>query len=124
LTTKESRICVFGSRELNIPQCRDEIYNFISSTPLDAIIVEGEAYGADTIARQASEFYRRNFESYPPNYYKYGRYKAPKERNKVMVDISSSGFGVWNGSSGGTTHTYLLFKSQNKDVKLVKIDKK
>lgn len=126
-TNKELlRICVFGSRDVNIEQCRDLVFNFISSTNTDATIIEGEAIGVDTEARRAAEFYRRKYESYPPNRYKYGA-KATFKRNEQMFETSDFGFAVWNGTSNGTMHTYRLFLQSvnpNKPVELHKVDKR
>ncbi len=120
---KPEKICIFGSREVNLEQCRNAIFNFVASTSKDAIIIEGEAPGADREARRAAEFYQRRVHQYPANWFKHGR-KAGYIRNKEMFEASDSGFGVWNGSSKGTSHTYMLFLGSEKNVQLVKIDKK
>ena len=117
------KICIFGSRDVNVYQCREAVFNFVASTNIESTIIEGEARGVDNEACRASEFYRRKIEKYPPNYYKHGR-KATLRRNDIMVEVSDSGFGVWNGSSTGTNYTYLQFMKTDKDIKIVKIDKK
>jgi len=123
LIFKMQKICIFGSREVNITQCRDVVFNFVASTDINSIIIQGEARGVDTEARRAAEFYRRKVNSYPANWYKYCK-KAGYIRNKEMFDVSDSGFAVWNGESKGTSHTYMLFLGSDKNVQIVKIDKK
>lgn len=118
-----NKICIFGSRDVNIHQCRDAVFNFVASTEIDSTIVEGEARGVDTEARRAAQFYRRKIEPYFANWMMYGR-KAGYVRNVRMVEVSDSGFGIWNGSSKGTFHTYSLFMKTDKDIKIIKIDKK
>lgn len=118
-----NKICIFGSRDVNVYQCRETVFSFVASTDIESTIIEGEARGVDTEARRAAEFYRRNVEKYPANWMKDGS-KAGYVRNLRMVEVSNSGFGIWNGSSRGTFHTYSLFMKTDKDVKIVKIDKK
>ncbi len=113
------RIAIFGSRyDFDPQEARADIYNFVASTPRDAVIVSGAAVGVDTIARQAAEFYRREIVEHKPDYRKHGD-PAPWIRNRIIEADSDMGRAVWNGVSGGTKHTRALFHMANKLVKTV-----
>jgi len=53
--------------------------------PSDTIIVEGEAEGADLLARSVAEELGFHVEPYPANWTQYGRAAGPI-RNKQMLD--------------------------------------
>lgn len=82
------------------------------STPysyIDMIIVGG-APGVDRLGEEFADSFGFAKRIIKPNYDKYGRYVAPKIRNREMAQFASEDWNggglvaVWDGKSGGTKH--------------------
>ena len=63
------KILICGSRNYDNAAL---IYGFVRSLPDNAIIVEGEAKGADSLSREAAILYGLEVEKYPANWNLYG----------------------------------------------------
>ena len=74
------RILICGARDFSDKIIID---NFILSLEKDTVIIEGEAKGADSIARDCAIFHGLTVEKYPADW-KIGR-KAGPIRNKQML---------------------------------------
>ena len=61
------------------------IENLVSKLPTGSVIIQGEANGADALAKHAGLFYGHTVESYPANWNEYGLAAGPM-RNKQMLD--------------------------------------
>ena len=68
------KILICGNRNWNN---RELIRNFLLTLSKDTIIIEGEANGADKIAREEAEKLGMNVERYPAEWDKYGRAAGP-----------------------------------------------
>lgn len=75
------RVLICGDRNWYDPH---PIYQLIRELPDDAVIIEGEARGADRIARIAAEERGLEVERYPADWARYGRAAGPI-RNKQML---------------------------------------
>lgn len=62
-----------------------KILNYVKSLPKDTVIIEGEAKGADTLARLAAEECGLKVERYPANWNEYGK-AAGQIRNRQMLN--------------------------------------
>jgi hypothetical protein len=76
----EKRLLVFGSREWTD---YDSIEREILARNPD-IVIEGEARGADRIARQVCERWSIDFLAYPAQWARYGKSAGPR-RNQEMA---------------------------------------
>lgn len=76
------RVMITGWRDFND---RELMRYVLSQLPKDAVIIEGEARGADTIAREVAEELGLTVEKYPADWNKYGRSAGPI-RNREMLD--------------------------------------
>ena len=76
------RVLVCGDRNWTD---RGVIHRQLKKLPADTIIIEGEAEGADLIARSVAEELGFTVEPYPALWYVYGRGAGPV-RNKQMLD--------------------------------------
>lgn len=51
-----------------------------------AVVIEGEALGADTLAREAAEYFGIEVERYPANWTLYGRAAGPIRNNQMLTE--------------------------------------
>ncbi len=75
------RVLVTGSRDWHN---KERIREVLSSLSDVEVIIEGEARGADTLAREVAEELHIPVEPYPANWGKFGRAAGPI-RNREMV---------------------------------------
>jgi hypothetical protein len=80
--TFDRKVLICGDRNWSN---REKIKSFLSTLPKDTIIVEGEASGADRIAREESEKLGLQVKKYPADWKKYGRSAGPI-RNRQMLN--------------------------------------
>jgi len=76
------KILICGSRNFSDTET---IKKFIDSLPDDSTIIEGEAKGADSLARNCATERGLIVEKYPADWKKYGKSAGPI-RNKQMLD--------------------------------------
>lgn len=62
------------------------IEKFISSLPKDTIIIEGEAKGADSLARDAAIKLGLDVEKYPANWKEQGKSAGPIRNSKMLKE--------------------------------------
>ena len=62
----------------------DTIFQYLSKLPKDTVVIEGEARGADSMAREAARLLGLRVEPYPADWEKHGRAAGPI-RNKEML---------------------------------------
>jgi hypothetical protein len=108
------RVLVCGDRNWTDKQ---KIKDRLSQLPQWAIIVEGEARGADSLARECAEELGMEIEAYPANWKKYGKAAGPV-RNQQMLDSGIDlviAFHPYITSSKGT-------KDMVRRAKLARID--
>ena len=97
----------------------EQINNCVSKHNFDEIVViEGEARGIDTFARQWAERHGYKIEKYPADWSLYGR-KAGFVRNEIMVKACDFCLIIWDGESHGTLNDIKLCKKLNKPYDLV-----
>lgn len=80
-TKGKLRVLVCGSRHWSN---RDAIEVVLSELPPETVIIEGEARGADSIARDVAKKLGFAIEPYPADWQRYGR-SAGHIRNKQML---------------------------------------
>ncbi len=64
---------------------REAIHRELEKLPADTVIIEGEAEGADLLARDVAEVMGFTVEPYPAEWKRYGRAAGPI-RNRQMLD--------------------------------------
>lgn len=79
----------------------------------EIIIIEGEARGVDSIAKQWAIDHNKQIEAYPANWDLYGK-SAGFRRNVDMVKACDYCLIIWDGESKGTKHDIDLCKQLNK----------
>lgn len=112
---KEHKIMVCGSRSITD---RDLIFkwieNYISNFKDDKIyIIEGEARGVDSIAKDYALINHYDIIPFPANWSKYGR-AAGIIRNEEMVKACDACLIIWDGTSKGTKNDIDLCKKYHK----------
>jgi len=80
---KRLRVLICGDRNYTNKAAIDK---FINSLPRDAVIIEGEAAGADTLAATSAKQHGHTVIPFPAKWAKYGRAAGPI-RNKQMLDV-------------------------------------
>ncbi len=78
------RVLIAGSRTYTADLVLDAIVYGLNAQE-DLVVIEGEATGADTLAREAAECIDAKVDPYPADWDKYGRAAGPI-RNKQMLD--------------------------------------
>jgi hypothetical protein len=77
------RVLVCGSRDwINKEAIRREL----SFCGKDPVIIEGEAAGADKLAREVAEEMGWEFESYPADWEHYGKAAGPIRNRRMLVE--------------------------------------
>jgi|SRR5665213_162696 len=93
------RIIVCGGRTYNDSQLVEAV---IYSLPRDAVIVDGGARGADTLANESARRLGRAFHRFHAQWTRYGK-AAGKIRNQDMLDAGADYVVAFEGGSG-TAH--------------------
>lgn len=75
------RVLICGDRHWSDWQAID---TYVSLLPVGSVVIQGEAPGADSAAREAAVAHGYAFESYPADWAAYGRAAGPI-RNKQML---------------------------------------
>lgn len=108
------KLMVCGSRSITD---KDFIYEKIDECVAglndDVTIIEGEARGVDSIAKQWALDHNKKIESYPAKWGTYGK-SAGFRRNVDMVKACDKCLILWDGNSKGTKHDLDLCKELNK----------
>lgn len=104
------RFAIVGSRSFNN-------YYIVYKTlkrylPEKALIVSGEAKGADTLAQIYALQNGYMFDAYPAKWEQYGR-SAGMKRNVDMIQNSDNVIAFWDGNSPGTKNFIDLAKKRN-----------
>jgi len=75
-------------------------------------VIYGDAIGVDKLAKRWAIFNNIPHKPFKPNYWAYGRYKAPKIRNTEMAKYVSKPYGaliaIWNGKIPSGTGDMIL----------------
>lgn len=82
------------------------------------VMIEGEARGVDSIAKEYAQENEWEIESYPANWTLYGR-GAGFIRNEIMVKAADEVLVLWDGKSKGTKHDIDLCEKYNKPYKVL-----
>ena len=77
------RILICGARDFDDIT---RIDGFVGSLPKDSIIIEGEAKGADSLARDCSIKYGLEVEKYPADWNTYGRGAGPIRNKQMLIE--------------------------------------
>ena len=113
------RVILCGSRTWNKI---DVIANVVEKLPADAVVIQGEAQGADIIARACAEERGLEVLSFPANWDTEGK-SAGHKRNKRMLDEGGANLVIafidTNWESRGTFNMIEL--AEAKGVQVVKI---
>ena len=110
------KLMVCGSRTITD---KDFIYKKIDEciaenfSAEEIIIIEGDARGVDSIAKQWAIDHNKQIEAYPAKWDLYGK-SAGFRRNVDMVKACDYCLILWDGESKGTKHDIDLCKQLNK----------
>lgn len=117
------KLMVCGSRTItNRTLIFTNIDKFISENPdKKIIIIEGEARGVDSIAKDYALINHLDIMSFPANWSKYGR-SAGMIRNEEMVKVCDFCLIFWDGKSHGTKNDIDLCEKYNKPNLVVQTD--
>ena len=117
---EEVKIMVCGSRTITD---RELIFKWINREleifhDNKVIIIEGEARGVDTIAKDYALINHLDIMSFPANWDKYGK-AAGMIRNEEMVKVCDHCLIFWDGQSHGTKNDIELCKKYNKTYRVI-----
>lgn len=87
------RLLVCGGRYYSYPERLNQYLDHFALSHDIECVIEGEATGADTMAREWAEERGIPVEKYPANWKKYGRAAGPL-RNKQMVKEGKPDYGI------------------------------
>ena len=121
-----NKVLVCGSRSItDTPWVYSQIAKYtqelIRSNPTNfnnPVLIEGEARGVDSIAKDYALEHNWSIESYPAEWDKYGK-SAGYIRNDIMVKEADFVLVLWDGQSRGTKHDIDLCRRYNKPYVLV-----
>jgi hypothetical protein len=112
------RVLICGDRNWTNAQLIDE---WIATLPADTIIIQGEARGADSTARDSAKERGLVVESYPADWEQYGRAAGPV-RNKQMLDAKPDYVLAFHhdiANSKGTANMVALAEKAGIPVRLI-----
>lgn len=128
------RVVVTGSREFRDPLTASAaICRRIARLPSTAVLIHGDAQGADRLAGDAAEKDGIDVVKYPAHWevhsedcwcrgHGYCR-EAGKRRNLAMLDLKPDlVIAFWNGHSGGTKHTIKNAKERGLPLEVHRLD--
>lgn len=105
ILNREESYAEFQRRALLHQRILKDVADFVEALPLDTIVVSGGAPGVDRHAVSVARRRGLEFKEYLPKYFKYGKTRAPLERNKEIV-LDSDEVHAWPAPwSTGTLHT-------------------
>jgi hypothetical protein len=79
------RVLICGSRDWDDVACIERVVQELAAADPDLVVIEGEARGADSIARDAARRLGVPVIKYPADWVSYGRAAGPM-RNQQMLD--------------------------------------
>lgn len=92
----------------------------LSQLPDDAIVIHGDAMGADRIADAQAVMLGLLTERHPALWERYGK-RAGFIRNQEMVDAGADlVLAFWDGESKGTAHTIEMAKTAGIPVEVIR----
>ena len=81
------RVLICGSRDWDDPGwIRQALSAAVANSPNGVEVIEGEARGADTIARAVAEELELKVHRFPANWSKYGRSAGPIRNHQMLVE--------------------------------------
>jgi len=117
------RVLICGDRNWSDLQTME---NFFQKLDKDTLIIEGEARGADTMARQLAEKYRFNLLPFKAEWEKYGRAAGPIRNSKMLIEGKPDlvvAFHNYIQSSKGTKNMIEKAKKYGVKVTLITSDR-
>lgn len=108
------KIAVVGSRDFPYLHWVEATVKLL---PPNTIVVSGGARGVDTTAEETARgICLPEPLIFLPDYNQYGRYQAPKIRNKLIVNAADKVIAFWHRNSGGTKDSVEYAKNQGKPL--------
>ena len=116
------RVLVYGGRDFKATVfMHDTLDYYLGAIGSDnLVLIEGEAPGADRLAKWWAEDRVVEVEAYPADWERYGK-KAGPIRNKQMRDEGKPDFGIAFPGGHGTAGMTTLLKEKNIPVIEVKL---
>ena len=115
------KLMICGSRVITDEQFVFNIIDeYVAKLPDDVIVIEGEAYGVDLIAKKWAITHNKQIMSFPAQWDKYGK-SAGFRRNYDMVEACDQCLIFWNGQSKGTKHDIELCKKSAKPYTIIAV---
>ena len=107
------KIAIVGSRK-GVPS--QIVIDYISTLPLDTIVVSGGAIGVDLTAENAASYRGLKTMIFLPNFTLYPGSRAYFKRNEQIAKVCDEMVAFHNGYSRGTKHAIACAKNLNKPV--------
>ncbi len=79
-------------------------------------VISGGAKGVDSLAAQYAKEHNIPLRVLRPDYKRYFYYRAPLERNQLIVDAADVIVAVWDGRSTGTKDSIIRAQAAEKPV--------
>ena len=114
-------IAVVGSRELEDYNIVEDVL-FASVNIDEDTIISGGARGADQLAEHFANQNNIPKIIHKPDYVKYTKWTAPKERNTLIVNDADYMIAFWDGKSGGTKDSIDKAKEKGIQVLIITVD--
>lgn len=109
------RVLVCGSRGFGVKdEHLTQMHRALSTLPPDAVIVHGDAYGADKLAGIWAKQNGRGVEAHPADWNKHGRAAGPIRNSAMLASGVDLVIAFWDGASRGTKD--MIDKAKAADV--------
>ena len=113
------RVLICGDRNFVAKQA---IMDVVKSLPVDSVVIEGEARGADTLARVCAEDCGLEVQKFPAQWNKYGRGAGPVRNRQMVTEGKPEAVFAFHDdidSSKGTGDMVMVSKHVGLPVKVI-----
>ena len=115
------KLMICGSRSLDTAKVIPFALSWFEIFPYRITeIVQGEARGIDTLAKNYAISKNIPTKGFPAEWDKYGK-SAGYRRNVEMVDYADEVLAIWDGKSKGTRHSIDITREKGKPLYTLKI---
>lgn len=114
------KLIVAGGRDFtDVDRIVQEVYGLMVKELKDfeIVIVQGEARGADRLAKLAAQRLNMKCEGYPADWDKHQKAAGPI-RNRQMAEVAHGLLAFWDGESKGTADMIRVMRTHGKNVRV------